>query len=83
MKGREQQGALSLNRKLTWSVHSFFCSEALGKSLEETEEMLTPGDMPAGRVVHPIRDALLLIAKLRRQIESMQNDFEKLTSRQS
>lgn len=52
--------------------------EALERVLDDIQDNLTPEDNPASTNQHPVQIAVSLIKKLRKNIEKLSADFEKL-----
>ena len=53
---------------------------ALEQSLLAMEDNLSPEDMPGGGLPHPVRETTLLIKDLKKTIENLHKEFEKLNS---
>lgn len=51
---------------------------ALEQSLLDMQDNLSPEDMPVGGLPHPVKETIALIDKLKKGIESLQQDFEKM-----
>ena len=55
--------------------------DELQTSLLEIERALTPEDMPEDNLPHPVKDALSLLAKQRKQIIGLRDEFERLSAK--